>query len=448
MRAPSQGTFIDLFAGCGGLSLGLMAAGWRGLLAVEKDPLAFGTLRHNLIRTDEKPITPHEKPIAPHYDWPDWFPQEATTIGRFISKYGEMLQSLAGSVDLVAGGPPCQGFSFAGKRDRNDRRNLLTEKYYIEIVRLVRPSFVLLENVKGMAIEFRKKRRTQARNLGRPPKSFSRRVQEDLEAAGYEVHVGTVKALDFGVAQRRPRHIVIGVRRDLLREGERINPFTLLLERRIPFLASKGLPALRPITARQAISDLEARGEPLIECPDSRGAQQVAYGGPRTSYQRLLHGQMNGQSPNSLRLAMHGKRVVTRFTRMLRECRRGVKLSPKEKKVLGTSKHQVAILDGDEPSHTLTTLPDDLLHYSEPRVLTVRECARLQSFPDWYEFKGKYCTGGPERKHQAPRYTQVGNAVPPFVAEALGLALQDLRHRLQGEPDGRAALLTGLAACL
>jgi DNA (cytosine-5)-methyltransferase 1 len=87
-------------------------------------------------------------------------------------------------------------------------------------------------------------------------------------------------------------------------------------------------------------------------------------------------------------------------------------------------------LDGAKPSHTLTTLPDDLLHYSEPRILTVRELARLQSFPDWFEFRGKYTTGGKRRRHECPRYTQVGNAVPPLVAQALGNVLMETLETL------------------
>jgi DNA (cytosine-5)-methyltransferase 1 len=282
-----------------------------------------------------------------------------------------------------------------------------------------------------MAIEFQKKERAKRKSkVGRPPKSFSRRVQEDLEEAGYVVHVGTAKAVDFGVAQMRPRHIVIGIRRDLLGDVKLCDPFKLLSNGRLAFLAQKSLPTDRPTTAREAISDLQTRGSKLVACVDSRGAQQAVYKAPRTPYQELLHKPLNGTAPNSLRLPMHSKRITRRFTKMLRECRRGVKLSPREKKKLRMSKHQLAILKGSEPSHTLTTLPDDLLHYSEPRVLTVRECARLQSFPDWYEFKGKYCTGGPERKNQAPRYTQVGNAVPPFLAEALGQTLLQVRGSL------------------
>jgi DNA (cytosine-5)-methyltransferase 1 len=82
-------------------------------------------------------------------------------------------------------------------------------------------------------------------------------------------------------------------------------------------------------------------------------------------------------------------------------------------------------MDPNSPAPTLTTLPDDVLHYSEPRILAVRESARLQSFPDWFVFSGKYTTGGPQRTKECPRYTQVGNAVPPLFAGAMGLALKD-----------------------
>jgi DNA (cytosine-5)-methyltransferase 1 len=77
----------------------------------------------------------------------------------------------------------------------------------------------------------------------------------------------------------------------------------------------------------------------------------------------------------------------------------------------------------EKPAPTLTTLPDDILHYRDPRILTVREYARIQSFPDWFRFKGKYTTGGASRRHECPRYTQVGNAVPPLLGQAIGSGL-------------------------
>ena len=94
-------------------------------------------------------------------------------------------------------------------------------------------------------------------------------------------------------------------------------------------------------------------------------------------------------------------------------------------KNFGSKKQITKVLSRNLCAPTVTTLPDDLLHYDEPRILTVRENARLQSFPDWYDFKGPYTTGGERRKFSCPKYTQIGNAVPPLMAEGLGLFLNN-----------------------
>ena len=83
----------------------------------------------------------------------------------------------------------------------------------------------------------------------------------------------------------------------------------------------------------------------------------------------------------------------------------------------------VTVLDANGQAPTITSIPDELVHYEEPRILTVREHARIQSFPDWYEFKGKYTSGGKRRKMEVPRYTQVGNAVPVNLAYEIGLKI-------------------------
>src|SRR5580658_3743688 len=140
---PPKLTYIDLFAGCGGLSLGLQQAGWDGALAVERSEMAFQTLRYNLIEGEPS-----------HFEsWPSWFPKEPYSIQRFTENYAEKLVALQGQVTLVAGGPPCQGFSYAGKRQKHDYRNQLYRSY-LEVVRLVRPSLVLLENVSGIRLHF------------------------------------------------------------------------------------------------------------------------------------------------------------------------------------------------------------------------------------------------------------------------------------------------------
>jgi DNA (cytosine-5)-methyltransferase 1 len=423
MRARMEKpTFINLFAGAGGLSLGLMAAGWQGLFAVEKDKNAFETQEFNLIKGGQ----------GSRYDWPDWLPVEPHEIGAFIGQYQRRLEGLRGQVDLVAGGPPCQGFSLAGKRREDDPRNAMFE-YYVRIVDLIRPKLLLLENVGGIAIGHGKE--TARTKLCRPPEAFSERIRKALEDVGYQTYDGLLKASDFGVPQIRTRYFVVGVEEEYWTQAL-ADPFELVRSMREEFLRSKGLRVRVPVTARQAICDLETRGRQLMPCEDSRGFQQVRYSKPsrRSKYQELMQQNFNGGMPNSLRLAKHRSETVEHFNQVLRNCRHGVTLSENERKILGTNKHQIVVLDKKKPSHTLTTLPDDLIHYSEPRILTVRESARLQSFPDWYEFKGKYTTGGKRRVRECPRYTQVGNAVPPLLAEALGQTLLSLSHELTKRP--------------
>ncbi len=410
--------FIDLYAGCGGLSLGLMNAGWQGLLAVEKDKLAFETLKYNLIDGERL-----------RYSWPEWFPKEPTPITRFISGFHREVEELKGKVTLIAGGPPCQGFSFAGKRKRTDPRNQLFNRY-VETVKVIRPSFLLLENVRGIGVEHGKKARLKRGGSGRPAIPFSDKIKKTLEEIGYRVYPILVKAAEFGVPQLRPRFIIIAVDEGLLQGRGDLDLLAKLCQIRMEFLGEKGLPLDRPVSVREAISDLEINGKELIECVDSKGFQQIRYEHPLTDYQRLLHEPMNGTAPNSLRLARHRSEIIIRFKSILDTCRRGVQLNVEDRERLGLKKKCTVPLDPEKPSHTLTTLPDDLLHYSEPRILNVREYARLQSFPDWYAFKGKYTTGGELRVRECPRYTQVGNAVPPFLAECLGRLLNVVAEEL------------------
>ena len=97
----------------------------------------------------------------------------------------------------------------------------------------------------------------------------------------------------------------------------------------------------------------------------------------------------------------------------------------------GLNRRGVTVLDPQAPAPTITSIPDEIIHYNEPRILTVREHARIQSFPDWFEFKGKYTSGGDLRKKEVPRYTQVGNAVPPLFAEQIGIALLHVLNNTQ-----------------
>jgi len=132
-------TYIDLFAGCGGLSLGMQAAGWCLQLAIEGHADAFATLRENLIERRGSNVS-----------WAPGIPCEAIEIGELLSSYGDGLRALSGQVDAIVGGPPCQGFSLNGKRDGDDPRNQLVHRY-LEMVGILGPSLVLLENVRGFS---------------------------------------------------------------------------------------------------------------------------------------------------------------------------------------------------------------------------------------------------------------------------------------------------------
>ena len=405
------GTYIDLFSGCGGFSLGLGNAGWKGLFAVEKDPMAFETFKHNLI--DGK---------YSHFSWPEWLPQQATTIQEILKNYPERLAVLKGSVDLIAGGPPCQGFSLAGRRNSKDPRNKLSDEY-INMVKLVSPKYLVLENVRGFNSTFKD---SDGKKEKQP---YSIIVKSRLEKLGYKVITDFLHSENYGVPQKRTRFIMIGIRSDLFHNN--INPFEILANLRLDFLNSKSLPT-KPVSVKSAIGDLEVSKFELIyhSGNDKSGFKQINYKPPKrlNAYLKEMRKGLNGSKPNSLRIARHRPETIEKFKLIQELCIPGKGLSDKHKELIGTKKQVISVLNPNEPSRTLTTLPDDLLHYSEPRILTVRENARIQSFPDDFEFRGRYTTGGARRTQECPRYTQVGNAVPPLMAEALGTLMFHIKE--------------------
>jgi DNA (cytosine-5)-methyltransferase 1 len=136
--------------------------------------------------------------------------------------------------------------------------------------------------------------------------------------------------------------------------------------------------------------------------------------------------EFDGQ-PSDTRLARHRDDIAMRFKTIIERCklegRLNTSISMALRQEFGLKKMAIRVMDPRKPAPTITSMPDDLLHYSEPRTLTVRENARLQTFPDWFLFKGKYTTGGHLRRCEVPRFTQVANAVPPLLAELIGLCL-------------------------
>jgi len=420
--------FVDLFAGCGGLSLGLSESGWRGCFAVEKDPMAFETFRKNLVDGRDKI----------KFAWPEWLHKQHWAIDKLLEANESNIKTLKGTIRLIAGGPPCQGFSFAGRRRKADPRNMLFTRY-VRFVELLQPWAIVVENVPGMSVAHGAKLRRGKAVPGRVPQSFSDKLIERLDAIGYVADKQLLDAAQFGVPQKRPRLFVVGFRKDIAKRLE-ISPrgvFQLIEAVRVERAEAIGLDL--PVSAKSAISDLQIGGHELVECkdPDSRsGFKCLQYVKPTSTYQKLMHGDVASNGMNSMRLARHRPDISARFQRILDECPKGVRMNDSAREEFGLLKHRIYPMAVHLPAPTMTTLPDDVLHYCEPRILTVREIARLQSFPDWFEFCGKYTTGGMRRTKECPRYTQVGNAVPPLLAEAVGMAI---RHVLDGTTATRKA---------
>lgn len=407
--------FADVFAGCGGISLGLINAGWQGCFAIEKNLAAFETLKTNLVDNERS-----------GFNWPKWLPVKACTTGELLENHKNGLNTLKGSLSLLAGGPPCQGFSMAGRRTHSDPRNSLTEEY-IKLVKKLQPRMLLIENVRGFTLPFKKHGNGQSSQI-----PYSTKVIGLLEQAGYKAFPQLVDLSLYGVPQTRLRFIIVAIQKDdpALEKLNGKTPFEKLAESREQFLENKRLPTSRPVTVREAIGDLEVSGKRLVdnvEC-GQRGFKQIDYEAANNGYSSFIElmRQRANSAPCGLRLPRHKPETIQQFQRIITTCKQGKTLTKDDRHRLGIKKHALTPLHADLPSATITTLPDDMVHYSEPRILTVRENARIQTFPDWYKFTGKYTTGGKDRKNECPRYTQVGNAVPPLFSEAIGRVLKEL----------------------
>lgn len=384
--------YIDLFAGCGGISLGLCKAGLSGLFAVEQNVDAFATFRHNLIDV-----------VSP-LNWPEWLALKNWNINDLLEAHYTQLLSLQGHVDLVVGGPPCQGFSVAGRRQATDQRNSLIDSY-LKFVEIVRPHIIVFENVRGFTLKFTDK------------SSHSDIIVKKLNDLGYSDARGEmVNFAEYGVPQRRERFLVIASR-----QGLSDDVFSTVEGNRTDFLDKKGIGPT--VNSRSALSDLEQK-HGVVDCPDSPRFLSGVTAAKHTVFQRTLrlHNETS-YVPQSHRFVNHTPAMQEIFERLLEKAPRNQTIKGKERETYGFKKRSLMVLDPNEPAATITTIPDDFVHYAEPRVMTVRECARLQTFPDWFEFKGPYTTGSKERVRQVPRYTQVGNAVPPLFAEQLGIAI-------------------------
>ena len=409
---PRNFHHIDLFAGCGGLSLGLERAGFRPVFVNELSPDARGSYLLNREREYGYLATPEF---------------HCADVKSLVLKDGALrslkrnlksefsIDCSAGELDLVAGGPPCQGFSGIGHRRSYsvDKEQLPSNHLYQDmafVVASLKPKIFLFENVRGLL-------NAKWTADGRKGEIWDevRGTFEDLK--GYSVRWALVRARDYGVPQNRPRVLMVGIRNDILKSIE-------LAETGV---AGGFLPA--PIGRAPDLIDL--LGD-LVDPDYKKGGSTKTYpGAAKTAVQRALrlsHGACvsKGGLVTEHDYSDHSDRVIAKFKAMHKT---GGAI-PKEFQTKKFAQRLLPAKWGDEgPTITATSLPDDYVHFCQPRTLTVREWARLQLFPDWYQFAGKRTTGGLRRAgnpregifdREVPKYTQIGNAVPVGLAQEVG----------------------------
>jgi DNA (cytosine-5)-methyltransferase 1 len=321
---------------------------------------------------------------------------------------------------MVAGGPPCQGFSTAGKRNENDLRNKLI-KSYIKFIRQVQPKVIFFENVKGFTQKF-DKNKIQGKVYSEYVKSALEYTPKDGKYLGYKVEGRLVDFSEYGVPQKRTRFILVGIRKDIAKNTNPTDFFEIIRSEREKFLVNKGIGLTNSL--EDAISDLLRINETIS--PDTASFNAGLYNKPKSEYQKLLKGNYLEKIPDSHRFAKHNPSTIEKFEYILENAVKNKTLTDEIKERFNLKKRTIIPLSGELPTPTITTLPDDYIHYCEPRIFTVREYARIQSFNDWYEFKGKYTTGGKRRTQEVPRYSQIGNAIPPLFGEQAGITINNL----------------------
>lgn len=427
MRPPSDlvkgtevaGKLIDLFAGCGGLGLGLERAGFETVFVNELHRDAMETYWANRAESDLKAQSNHAFDILEITQNPDTLDALARRLKREHKE-----------IDLVAGGPPCQGYSGIGHRRSFvlAKEEIPSNHLYREManfVQAVGPRAFLFENVRGLL----NSRWTPMGEKGEIWQDVQRafgdiRVKQGGQELHYVIGHALISAKDYGVPQNRPRVLMVGIRSDIAPA-----PIETALARGFLPAAIGGAPDLADL-----LGD-------LVDPAWQPGMAMTRYRvDPENDVQEALRTLRDGSkllkgAPLSEQeYSNHSERVTTKFRYML-DNDGEIPLEMQTKKFAQRVMPRRWGVGG--PNITATSLADDYVHFSQPRVPTVREWARIQTFPDWYQFAGKRTTGGRRRAgdpstgdwvREVPKYTQIGNAVPVKLAESVG---HHIRHLLE-----------------
>ncbi len=412
-------TFIDLFAGCGGLSLGLESSGFYPLYVNELNKDALETY---LINRDK--YFPH---LREKYNSRDI--KDIVKDKNFFTNFYKNLKDdfkrdfKKNNIDLVVGGPPCQGFSGIGIRRSYsvDKVQLPSNHLFQDMayfIYKIKPKIFLFENVEGLL-------RSKWKSNGIKGEIFEDILNTFKRIPNYSIKYKLVYAKDYGVPQNRPRVFIIGIDNKLATKLS--DEEDAVIAGYFPFPTSD-YPNIKDIFSDLIDSNFEYGGSTNFYKSE-----------PKTKWQENIRKKYHnneilkkGNKLTEQDYSKHSKRVQDRFSYM-------IKNNGEIANSMKTKKFAQRLLPekwGNKgPTITACSLPDDFVHYKQPRSLTVREWARLQTFPDWYQFSGKRTTGGVRRagnprasifEREVPKYTQIGNAVPVKLAYEIGLHLKKI----------------------
>lgn len=356
-------TVVDLFSGAGGLSRGFLDAGFNVVLGVDFDDAALKTFKenHGFAEAMKLDLFNHDN----------------------IERIDEFLKKRHIKLDVLVGGPPCQGFSLAGKREEFDKRNILYSAM-VKTAERLKPKVVVLENVPGML--------TLYNGAG------AKRVREDFESIGYYVNEPRILyAPEYGVPQIRKRVFFVMTLKESV-VGNFKYPTPELTEKEF-------------ITCGEAIGNLPS----LEGCTNFSLDQVFEYPSePQNEYEEYM--RRNSSKIYNHTPTKHADETV-RLISLVPEGK-NYKALPEEELQKRQFKYNEALTryDSKKPSRTIDTGHRTHFHYKWNRIPTVREAARLQSFPDDFIFYG----------NKQEQYKQVGNAVPPLLGKAIATNIKEL----------------------
>lgn len=445
---------IDLFSGAGGMSEGVLQAGFHILFSsdINEDVQKTYMNRHEQLGYKQGENTFFYR--ADVRDLNGDIIWESIKSLKFFNKNNPV----PNRIDAIFGGPPCQGFSRAGKRDPNDPRNMLF-KEYLRIIGEINPRYVVMENVEGFNDTKLSDFTANDGEIYKEENFVKEILIKEFHKMKYNVlEPRVLDASDYGVPQRRKRAIFIAYK-----EGEKAPKYpdkTHEEEEKITVLDAIGdliidegiKSKINNVLTNYQRSSIEGRTRKIN---NQAIEQKNALNREISKHSEIIKQRFSlyreGEDSNSLknRVLKEGINLKGK-DELVKECVEKLNKSRQEKidknehvnrgvlteqevisifkngnadnemvEALLTKKSIRTRLSRVKPSNTVVTLPDDYISPFEDRMFSVREMARLQSFDDSFVFLGKRTTGGKRRRIEVPQYSQVGNAVPPLLAKAI-----------------------------